>query len=124
MYPCKRFWRSCALILLGSACCAGPVLAGEAGAAPAGPLNSIVVTGKRPLLTVPDAELTEQVQTAMRSDRFFYDEHVTIMVKDGVVTLQGIVFDEWDLRNARRIARKIPGVRRVINDLEIKLGGE
>jgi osmotically-inducible protein OsmY len=92
--------------------------------APAGPLNSIVVTGKRPLLTVPDAELTEQVQTAMRSDRFFYDEHVTIMVKDGVVTLQGIVFDEWDLRNARRIARKIPGVRRVINDLEIKLGGE
>jgi hypothetical protein len=37
---------------------------------------------------------------------------------------KGMVFDDWDLRNAMRIARKIPGVRRVVNDLEIKLGGE
>jgi osmotically-inducible protein OsmY len=38
--------------------------------------------------------------------------------------LHGIVFDEWDLRVAKRIARKVPGVKRVINDLEIELGGE
>jgi osmotically-inducible protein OsmY len=36
----------------------------------------------------------------------------------------GIVFDDWDLRTARRIAKRIPGVKRVINDLEMKLGGE
>ena len=34
------------------------------------------------------------------------------------------VFDDWDLRAAMRIAKKMPGVKQVVNDLEIKLGGE
>jgi osmotically-inducible protein OsmY len=33
-------------------------------------------------------------------------------------------FDDWDLRAAMRIAKKMPGVKQVVNDLEIKLGGE
>ena len=45
-------------------------------------------------------------------------------MKNGVLTLHGIVFDDWDLRDALRIARKVAGVQRVVNDLEIKLGGE
>jgi osmotically-inducible protein OsmY len=45
-------------------------------------------------------------------------------VQNGVATLHGIVLEDWDLRNAIRISRRIPGVRRVVNDLEIKLGGE
>jgi osmotically-inducible protein OsmY len=53
-----------------------------------------------------------------------YDAHVTVTVKNGVVTLHGIVFDDWDLRTALRIARRAPRVKRVVNDLEIKLGGE
>jgi len=123
VYAFKRVCRNLAL-LPPLACCTLPVHADQAQAPPAGHLNSIVVTGKRPWAGVPDAELTERLETAMHSDRFFYDEHVTVVVKDGVVTLRGIVFDEWDLRNAKRIARKIPGVKRVIDDLEIKLGGE
>jgi osmotically-inducible protein OsmY len=43
---------------------------------------------------------------------------------NGVVTLRGMVFDEWDLRAALRISKKVSGVKRVINDLEINLGGE
>jgi hypothetical protein len=35
-----------------------------------------------------------------------------------------IVFDDWDLRNRGMHTRRVPGVRRVINDLEIKLGSE
>jgi hypothetical protein len=38
--------------------------------------------------------------------------------------LHGIVFDDWDLRSAMRIAKRMPGVKREVNDLEIKLGGE
>jgi osmotically-inducible protein OsmY len=30
----------------------------------------------------------------------------------------------WDLRAAMRIAKRMPGVKRVIDDFEIKLGGE
>ena len=111
------------LALLGWVCCATPVCADEVGAPPA-TLDAIVVTGKKILEAVPDAEVKQRVETAMRSDQYFYDEHVTITIKDGVVTLHGIVFDDWDLRTARRIAKRIPGVKRVINDLEMKLGGE
>jgi len=84
--------------------------------------ETIVVTANKP--AAPDAEVKQQIETAMRSDRYFYDEHVAVTVKDGVVTLRGIVFDPWDLRTARRIAKRIPGVKRVVNDLELELGGE
>jgi len=110
------------LTLLGWACCAAPVCADEVGA-PA-TLDAIVVTGKKIQEAVPDAEVKQRVETAMRTDQFFYDDHVTVTIKDGVVTLHGIVFDDWDLRTARRIAKRIPGVKRVINDLEMQLGGE
>jgi osmotically-inducible protein OsmY len=73
---------------------------------------------------VPDSELKEQVETAMRKDPFVPDQHVTVTIKDGVITLHGFVFDEWDLRVVKRIARRTPGVKRVIDDLEIELGGE
>jgi hypothetical protein len=85
-------------------------------------LKTIVVTGQK--LPAQDAEVQRQVETAMRSDRYFDDEHVDVVVKNGVVTLTGIVFDEWDLRMARRIAKRIPGVKRVVNDIELVLGGE
>ena len=87
-------------------------------------LDTIVVTAKRQMEPVPDAEVQEQVETALHSDPFFYDEHVSVTINNGVVTLHGIVFDDWDLRAAMRIAKRMPGVKRVIDDLEIKLGGE
>lgn len=75
-------------------------------------------------MILPDQVLKEQVETVLHDDPYFYDEHVTVTLRNGVATLQGIVFDDWDLRNAIRLARRVPGVKRVINDLEIKLGGE
>jgi osmotically-inducible protein OsmY len=39
-----------------------------------------------------------------------------------VVTLQGIVFDDWDMRTAMRIAKKIPGVKRVVTDFYVPDG--
>lgn len=119
---CNGFSRDGILMLSALAGCAVSVFAADAASPPDSNLKSIVVTGKR--LSVPDTEVKEQVETAMRSDPYFPDEHVTVTIKDGVVTLHGIVFDEWDLRVAKRIAKRIPGVKRVIDDLEIQLGGE
>jgi osmotically-inducible protein OsmY len=59
------------------------------------------------------------VETALHSAPYFYDGHVTVTVKDGVVHLQGVVFDAWDLQVARRISKKIAGAKRVVNELEI-----
>jgi BON domain len=95
----------------------GPVLADRK-------LSEVVVTAKRQWDPAADARLQGQVETALAADAYFNSEHVTVTVLNGVATLHGIIFDDWDLRNAIRISRHIPGVRRVVNDLEIKLGGE
>ena len=97
----------------------------ENGDAPADTrLDTIVVTAKKQVEPVADEQVKRQVETALHSDAFFYDEHVSVTIKNGVVTLHGIVFDDWDLRSAMRIAKRMPGVKKVVNDLDIKLGGE
>jgi osmotically-inducible protein OsmY len=83
-----------------------------------------VVTAKRRPDPVADEELTKRVEAVLHDDPYFYDEHVAVTVKNGVATLHGMVFDEWDLRQAMRLAKRIAGVKRVVNDLELKLGGE
>jgi len=85
----------------------------------AGRLEPIVVTAKRRSDPVADEKMKTQVEEAMHSDPVFYDEHVTVTVKNGVATLSGMVFDDWDVRQAMRISRRIAGVKRVINDLEM-----
>jgi two-component system, OmpR family, sensor kinase len=87
-------------------------------------LDTIVVTAKKHPEPAADEQVKRQVETALHSDPFFYDEHVSVTIINGVVTLHGIVFDDWDLRIAMRIAKRMPGVKRVVNDLEIKMGGE
>jgi osmotically-inducible protein OsmY len=87
-------------------------------------LDEIVVTAKRRSDPAADEKTKQQVEEALHSDPFFYDEHVTVTISNGIITIHGVVFDDWDLRNAVRISRKIPGVKRVVNDLEIMLGGE
>src|ERR1700676_4095228 len=109
-------------MVAGLACYAIPAFAADVVQPPGGKLNSVVVTCKRP--SVSDSELQEQVETALRNDPYVPDQHVTVTIKDGGVTLHGFIFDEWDLRVVKRIARKTPGVRRVIDYLEIELGGE
>jgi osmotically-inducible protein OsmY len=87
-------------------------------------IDEVIVRGKRQIDPVADAKLQRQVETALAGDPYFLSEHVSVTVRNGVATLHGIVFDDWDLRNALRISRRIPGVKRVVDDLEIKLGGE
>ncbi|HME41059.1 MAG TPA: BON domain-containing protein [Steroidobacteraceae bacterium] len=97
------------------------VNAGAPAASPAG-LDPIVVTAARRLEPVADAVLTRKVETALHADPFFNDEHVTVTVKNGVALLEGIVFDEWDVRNSIRIAKRIAGVRRVVTDFYVPDG--
>ncbi|MDP9008234.1 MAG: BON domain-containing protein [Pseudomonadota bacterium] len=64
-----------------------------------------------------------RVETALRDDPYFNDSHVTVLLKNGTVVLQGFVFTEWDLIHAVRIAKKAAGDGRVVDDLSIELGG-
>jgi osmotically-inducible protein OsmY len=83
-------------------------------------LDPIVVTARR----LADQVLQHQVQLALEENRYFLADHLNIEVRNGVVTLTGQVFDEWDLRIALREARRVAGVRRVVNALEFIQGGE
>jgi osmotically-inducible protein OsmY len=88
--------------------------------AEARPLDTVVVTAQRLL----DEQLRTEVERALRNDPTLMSDHLDVSIKNGVVTLTGLVFDDWDMRIARRAAKRIAGVKRVINDMEIKLGGE
>jgi osmotically-inducible protein OsmY len=70
-----------------------------------------------------DAELKDRVQLALHADRYFYDSHVIVSVEHGVVYLAGLVFSDWDMRDAIRIATKASGDRPVVNNLTLIVGG-
>jgi osmotically-inducible protein OsmY len=99
--------------ILVNCACLGVVAYGLGGSATwAGPQN-----------TAADEGLKQRVTAALHADPYFYDEHVSVSVENGVVVLRGFVASEWDLRDAIRIAGKAAGDRRVIDNLSIKQGG-
>jgi hypothetical protein len=87
-------------------------------------LEPIVVTAKKQEVPKTDEEVTKQVEAALRADRYVFDDHVRITTKDGVVTLSGFVLDVWDVYSLKRIVRKMAGVKRVVDQLTIELGGD
>jgi osmotically-inducible protein OsmY len=104
------------LVFCAAAQAAGPV---GAGGFPILTLNEIVVEGSKVPETPADAELNKRVESAMQSDRYFYNYHVSAMTRDGVVVLRGLVFDDWDMRTALRLSKHVAGVKRVVNELVI-----
>ena len=72
---------------------------------------------------VMNRELRERVRAALHADPYFYDRHVDVTVDGDAVVLSGLVFSDWDLRAALRIARQAAGNRPVVDNLSIELGG-
>jgi osmotically-inducible protein OsmY len=91
---------------------------------PAKLLEPIVVTAKKQEAPKTDEEVTRQVEAALRADRYVFDDHVRITTKDGVVTLSGFVLDVWDVYSLKRIVRKMAGVKKVVDQLNLELGGD
>ena len=76
-------------------------------------LEVIVEANRR----VPDEEVTRHLQEGLATDPWIYSEHVTVTTHNGVVTLEGIVTDSGDLLRLLRLAHRIPGVRRVVDNM-------
>jgi osmotically-inducible protein OsmY len=101
-------------------CRAALVSAGDEATPITAPLQTIVVHGKPYPDSVPDEVLSTQVKSVLHDDPFFYDEHVTIIVTNGIVHLEGFVLDYRDIKDVLRlIKRKFPHLKRVVNELEI-----
>ena len=106
MKPPFKIYAACMCAYLAAALC------GTAAAATA-----------QTLAADQDVDLRDRVQLALHADPYFYDAHVEVTVEDGVVHLNGLVFSDWDLHAAIRIATKAAGDRPVIDNLTIIVGG-
>ena len=51
-------------------------------------------------------------------------DRVTADVDDGVVTLHGVVEKAYQKANAEAVARQVPGVTRVRNEISVGFAGE
>jgi BON domain len=70
-----------------------------------------------------DKETVDRVQVALNGDKILYARHITIHADNGVVSLGGYVWSEPDLLEAERIAATVPGVTRVVDEMELERGG-
>ena len=106
----------CALLfaaLLGATgSCPGQDVAGKTNARPL----EVVIQAER---QATDEQVTREVQQTLTDDPWIYSEHVVITTENGVVRLEGFVGDTGERFRMLRLARKIAGVRRVVDALEI-----
>ena len=105
----------------------GPLLAGTLGVAAFGAgatafgappaqemQKEIIVTAQ----SLSDAAMTSQVTAAIQHNPYIYAEHVTVATENGVVRLEGRVRDLPELFAILRLARRIAGKGRVVNEIE------
>ena len=69
---------------------------------------------------VTDDTITDQVRIKLASDPIVKGGALQVEVKQGVVTLSGAVELDKQKEKAEKIARKVKGVKQVVNNLEIK----
>jgi osmotically-inducible protein OsmY len=69
---------------------------------------------------VTDDTITDQVRIKLASDPIVKGGALQVDVKQGVVTLSGAVELDKQKDKAEKIARKVKGVKQVVNNLEIK----
>jgi osmotically-inducible protein OsmY len=79
----------------------------------------VVITASR----LSDAVLVARVERAMQDDPYLFANHVSVSAENGVVRLEGFVADPLDMLQLVRLARRIAGKRRVINEIEVVSGG-
>src|SRR3974390_725404 len=66
-----------------------------------------------------DKATAERVEAALSADRSLFGKHITAYADSGVVRLTGYVWETSDFEEAVSIAQAVPGVTRVVNDLEL-----
>ena len=90
----------------------GMVLAGCATAPP-----------KAPEQAATDEALAQRVYSTLDADPTYYFRHVNVQVSDGVALLSGYVWSPQAIFRARALAGTVPGVARVVNQMELERNG-
>jgi osmotically-inducible protein OsmY len=70
-----------------------------------------------------DAAAAAQVEAALDADARIYARHIDVRVDRGVVHLEGYVWSDEDFLFAKNDAASVPGIRTVVNQMELMRGG-
>lgn len=70
-----------------------------------------------------DKVMAERVEAALSADKALFAKHITAHADNGVVRLTGYVWEPTDFEEANYIASNVPGVTKVVNDLELNRNG-
>jgi hyperosmotically inducible periplasmic protein len=77
-------------------------------------------TGKTAGRNVDDGAITTRVNAALVTDKPSFFTRVDVDTNNGVVTLNGIVDTPEQRARAEQLASRVDGVKRVINNLQVK----
>lgn len=83
-------------------------------------LVSICLAADKP---VSDDTIYDKVRINLASDIDVKGGNLKVDVKDGVVTLSGAVESSLQKDKASHIAKKVKGVKKVVNNIEVKSHG-
>jgi hyperosmotically inducible protein len=72
------------------------------------------------LQTAEDDRIYDEVRLKLVGDREVKGGAFTVDVKDGVVTIKGVVEKEKARQKAEKLAKKVKGVKSVVNQIEVK----
>jgi osmotically-inducible protein OsmY len=71
--------------------------------------------------TMKDAQLQQDVQNELNWDPSLHAEQIGVAVKDGVVTLSGMLTSYAEKLSAEKAAKRVRGVCAVAEDIEVKV---
>ena len=66
-----------------------------------------------------DAQVTSDIQTKLSTDSGLQNKQLTVQAANGTVTLSGTVDNDAEREAAARYAASAPGVKQVINNLQV-----
>jgi hypothetical protein len=82
-------------------------------------LASILLIGIACTKPADDSQITSQTQSKLNEDSGLQGKAITVQTSGGVVTLSGTVDNEAERTAASRYASGIPGVKQVVNNLQV-----
>jgi hypothetical protein len=80
---------------------------------PGVPRPEVVITAQA------DAAVAARVAQVLENDPFVDAGHISIETRDGVVILRGIAMDLGDLNRMLRLARRVAGKSRIVNQIDL-----
>jgi osmotically-inducible protein OsmY len=79
------------------------------------PITSALAANK----PVTDDFLSDTIRQKLAADQVVKGGAIEVVVKDGAVTLKGTVEEDKQKNKAEKIAKKVSGVKSVVNELKI-----